>query len=115
MIKMEFGIIDHIDLQKDYSSYEPQKNHCIMLDDDLYMNDWCIATWDMPTYFHQIDRPSCSFARWGVTLIPPTSLPQFLKIVQTTKHNNVHPDLKALKRMIYKAIKENKFIIHFGV
>ena len=40
MIKTQFGIIDEIDCNKDYSEYEPDKYNCVYIDDDIYINDW---------------------------------------------------------------------------
>lgn len=35
MIKTEFGIIENIEQNKDYSNYEPEKYNCIFIDDNL--------------------------------------------------------------------------------
>ncbi len=37
------------------------------------------------TYFHSLKRPGFGLARWGVTLIPPESLPAFQEIVLSDK------------------------------
>lgn len=57
MIRMEFGIIDELDPDRDYSrTYDPEKFGCMTLDDDLYMNDWYVAALDMPSYFSMIRK-----------------------------------------------------------
>lgn len=39
MIKTEFGIIEDIEETEEYS-YNPEKYHCVFIDDDVYINDW---------------------------------------------------------------------------
>ena len=52
MIKAEFGIIDKIDITKDYSGYEPETYGCIWISDDEYIDIWQPALSVMQTYFH---------------------------------------------------------------
>ena len=115
MIKTEFGIIDEIDYGKDYGIYEPEKYNCVYIDDDVYINDWWQRLTTMKTYFHKMDRPSFALARWGVTIIPPESLPTFQDIVITDRRINTDKHLVALADKIQEAINRNKFMIHFGV
>ncbi len=115
MIKIEFGIIDQIDPEKDYGTYEPEIYDCVAIDDHIYINDWWERLTQLKTYFHSLKRPANALARWGVTLIPPESLPGFLKIVQEDKRINKDRKLKALAEKIKKAIKGQKYMIHFGV
>lgn len=38
--RVEFGIIDDFDINKDYGdSYDPQRHHCVAICDDA-LNDW---------------------------------------------------------------------------
>lgn len=115
MIKTEFGIIEQIDPAKDYSGYEPETYHCTAIDDDRYINDW----WDrlvlMKTYFHNLKRPATGLARWGVTLIPPESLPQFQEIVLSDRRLRTDDNLVLLADKIQEAIKRHKYMIHYGV
>lgn len=115
MIKAEFGIIDEIDITKDYSEYNPDKYCCIAIDDDEYINDWWNELSIIKTYFHNLNRPSTALARYGVTLIPPESLSAFLNIVLTDKRIYKDKNLIDLADKIEQAINENKFMIHYGV
>lgn len=115
MIKAEFGIIDDIEFGKDYSEYEPNKYHCVYIDDDLYINDWWERLLGMKTYFHNTNRPETALARWGVTLIPPESLPAFYEIVANDPRINEDEFLVALANKIVEAMDKNKFMIHYGV
>ncbi|QDR79617.1 hypothetical protein [Sporomusa termitida] len=115
MIKAEFGIIDKVDFHKDYSEYEPQRYHCIYIDDDVYINDWWERLSTMKTYFHCMDRPEFALARWGVTLIPPESLPIFLDIVISDPRIETDRHLYELANRIREAIDANKFMIHYGL
>ena len=114
MIKTEFGVIEDIGETKEYS-YDPEKYQCVYIDDDIYIDDW----WDklvlLKTYFHSLDRPEFGLARWGITLIPPESLPGFQDIVLSDKRINEDAHLRELADKIQDAINRNKFMIHFGV
>lgn len=114
MIKAEFGIVEDIEETKQYS-YAPEKYHCVCIDDDIYIDDW----WDklvlLKTYFHSLDRPEFGLARWGITLIPPESLPAFQEIVLSDKRINEDANLRELSEKIRDAARRNKFMIHFGV
>jgi len=115
MVRTEFGIIDDIDLSKDYSEYEPQKYNCVFIDDDVYINDWWQQLCEMKTYFHSMDRPETALARFGVTIIPPESLPYFLSIVSGDSRIDSDQHLMELVRVIQMAIERGKYMIHFGV
>ena len=99
---------------KEYS-YDPEKYQCVYIDDDIYIDDW----WDklvlLKTYFHSLDRPELGLARWGITIIPPDSLPGFQEIVLSDKRINEDVHLRDLADKIQDAISRNKFMIHFGV
>ena len=115
LIKAEFGIIDCFDETRDYGVYEPEQYHCVCIDDDRYIDDW----WDrlrlMKTYFHCFSRPEMGLARYGVTLIPPESLPAFQDIVLSDHRINQDEQLVLLAQVIRKAIQEGKYMIHFGM
>ena len=115
MVKTEFGIIDEIDINKDYSEYEPHKYHCVFIDDDAYINDWWLQLCKMKTFFHRIDRPNTALARYGVTIIPPESLQFFLSIVKGDSRINSDKHLSELATMIQTAMDSGKHMIHFGV
>lgn len=115
MIKAEFGIIDHIDCNRDYSVYEPEKFGCIAIDDDIYLDDWWSQLTSMKTYFHSLDRPSFALARYGITLIPPESLSTFQNIVISDKRIHNDENLVLLLEKIAQAIREKKYMIHYGI
>ena len=113
MIKAEFGIIEDIEETQKYF-YDPEKYQCVWIDDDIYIDDW----WDklvlLKTYFHSLDRPEFGLARWGITLIPPESLPGFQELVLSDRRINEDAQLRELADKIQDAISRNKFMIHFG-
>lgn len=115
MIKTEFGIIDEIDLKKDYSDYEPEKYNCVYIDDDIYINDWWEQLTAMKTYYHNMNRPELALDRWGVTLIPPESLPIFQDSVISDHRIKTDSHLIELANKIAEAIDKQKFMIHYGV
>ena len=114
MAKAEFGIIEDIMETREYS-YNPEKYHCVSIDDEVYIEDW----WDklvlLKTYFHNLNRPDFGLARWGITLIPPESLPAFQEGVIADRRMNRDGQLAALSDKISEAIRREKYMIHFGV
>lgn len=115
MIATQFGIIDNISQDKDYSSYEPEKYHCIDIDDEKYIDDWWPKLSIMKTFFHNLNRPSLGLARYGVTLIPPESLVIFQDIVLSDERIKDDDHLICLAERIETAIRENKYLIHYGI
>ena len=113
MIKAQFGIIEDIGETQKYF-YASEKYQCVCIDDDIYIDDW----WDklvlLKTYFHSLDRPEFGLARYGITLIPPESLPGFQEIVLSDRRINRDANLRKLADKIQDAISRNKFMIHFG-
>ncbi len=113
MIKTECGIIEDIEETQEYS-YDPEKYQCVCIDDDIYIDDW----WDklvlLKTYFHSLDRPEFGLARWGITLIPPESLPGFQELVLSDRRINEDAHLRELADKIQDAISRNKFMIHYS-
>lgn len=114
MIKTHFGIIEDIEETQKYT-YHPEKYHCVYIDDELYIDDW----WDklilLKTYFHSLNRPEFGLARYGITLIPPETLPAFQNIVLSDRRIYKDEHLAALASKIQEAISRNKYMIHFGV
>ena len=118
MIKAEFGIIENFDESADYTEYSPKKYHCVAIDDDLYMNDWWNALLQIDTfnvYSKGVLQPQKALSRWGITIIPPSSLPALLDIVLSDKRSKKDKRLIAFAGLIHQAIIENKYMIHYGV
>ena len=51
----------------------------------------------------------------GITLIPPESLQQFSDIVTRANRHYKSQKLVLLIDMLYEAMENNKFLIHFGI
>ena len=115
MIKTEFGIIDDFDPNKEYLEYEPQRYNCVAIDDDEYINEWWPYLLKIPTYNMSIMRPQKALSRWGITLIPPESLPDLLTIVINDVRIKSDPNPVLLKNEICKSIEEEKYMIHYGI
>ena len=118
MIKAEFGIIKDFDKKKDYTGYYPEKYNCVAIDDDLYLNDWWQALMQIDTfnvYSKGVLQPQKALSRWGITIIPPKSLPAFLDIVKNDNRCNNDDHLITLVNLIEEAIKMQRYVIHYGV
>ena len=114
MIKTEFGIIEDINETQSYS-YDPDKYHCVFIDDEIYIDDWWNKLLLLKTYFHSLNRPEFGLARYGITLIPPESLPVFQEIVLSDKRMKQDENLVKLAETIQDAIQRNKYMIHYGI
>lgn len=110
----EFGIIDEFEKDKDYSNYEPEKYHCVAIEDDI-LDDWWNQLVLIKTYFHCYNRQEFALARWGVTLIPPESLEPFYGIVASDNRSKSSKELIDLMNLIKKAIFDDKYVIHYGI
>lgn len=114
MAKTQFGIIEDIRELQGYF-YDPERYNCVAIADDIYIDDWWERLVLMKTYFHNLNRPELGLARYGITLIPPESLPAFLEIVLSDKRKNEDENLIVLAKKIHEAIDRDKYMIHFGV
>ncbi|WP_339192916.1 short-chain dehydrogenase [Aeribacillus sp. FSL K6-8210] len=110
----EFGILDELDKTREYNDYEPHKYQCISVDDDV-INDLHPHLLKMKTYFHSFTRPAHGLAYWGVTIIPPESLPLFYDVVTAAKDYHQSSELRELAAKILQAKEQNKHMIHYGV
>ena len=118
MIKTEFGIVENFNAKEDYTEYSPKKYHCVAIDDDLYLNDWWNALSYIDTfnvYTKGVLQPQKALSRWGITIIPPKSLTDFLDIVIKDKRYKKDANLVALATLIEEAVKAQKYVIHYGV
>lgn len=78
MIKTEFAIVEYFD----NGEYVIDKSIALVyIDDDTYINDWWSKLLTIKTYYQNLNQPSQALDRWGITLIPPESLPSFQDII----------------------------------
>ncbi len=109
MAKHEFGIMQEAPKHGHrYDEYQPQKYNCISVNDD-YLEDIVAQFNDIDFFWHTIDLPGKGLAYTGVTLIPPTSMPAFIAVIDNRR------GLSELKALMIRAVFENKWIIHFGL
>lgn len=91
-----------------YDEYEPQKYNCVSVDDD-YLEDIVSRFNHIDFYWHTLDIKGKGLDYCGITLISPESLNEFIYAIREID------DLKELELLSEKAIKENKWLIHFGL
>jgi len=118
VIKAEFGIIENFNEKRDYTGYLPEQYHCVAIDDDRYISDWWEALLTMDTfnvYSERILQPQKALSRWGITIIPPDSLPILLSIVTSDKRYQRDKRLHLFANLIQTAIERKKHMIHYGV
>ena len=109
MAKHEFGIMPEApQAGKRYDEYEPWKYHCISVeDDDIEKVDRASA--DIECFWHTTDVKGKGLAYCGVTLIPPESLRMFVDVIRDIS------DLSELEDLMKKALREHRWVIHFGI
>lgn len=117
--KHEFGIMDYVEKNKSYIDYEPERYNCVSVDDDIfneiYNKNYEDKIKKIETFAHNTNRPYEGFAYCGITLIPPKSLKQFLDIIIVENVNYRSKQLEILIEKISDAIKNSKYLIHFGI
>lgn len=120
MDSIAFGVITHIDKDRDYSRYESraqlllaQKHFgCISLEEDI-VNDWLDGLASMPSYVNHIKSGFQGISPFGVTLIPPKSV----SLLQAAIENSIHaqkPPVQKLIKLCKKARAGKKYMIVFG-
>ena len=109
MAKHDFGIMEIAPYKgKRYDKYEPEKYNCISVDDDYIENiqeQLCV----FDSYSHTIDCETKGLEYCGITLIPPTSINLFIKVIENIS------ELTVLKDLLFMAQQNKKFVIHFGI
>ena len=91
-----------------YDEYEPQKYNCISVD-DYYLEDIVSHFNHIASYWHTLDIKGKGLEYSGITLVPPESLREFINVIYNID------GLYELRLLSEKALKENKWIIHFGL
>ncbi|HZH61154.1 MAG TPA: short-chain dehydrogenase [Metabacillus sp.] len=110
----EFGIIDHIEMERNEFVYEPLKYNCISVDDEVI----CTLSEHLSivrTYFHSLQRPEFGLAYWEITIIPPESLSLFYDVVSSSTSFKKSAELNELATKINQAREQKKYMIHYGV
>lgn len=110
----QFGIIANFDKQEAYIHYAPDHYKCIAVNDDM-IEELKEQLAMMKTYFHTYNRPANGLAYWGITLIPPESLPLFLEIVLSNKNRRKSKEHTDLAIKILEAQETKKYMIHYGI
>ena len=109
MAKHEFGIMqEHPQKWQRYDEYDPQSYNCISVNDD-YLEDIVVKFNGFDLYWHTLDVPAKGIAYAGITLIPPTSIPALITVIE-----NIY-GLSELKVLLQNAYHVNKWVIHFGL
>ena len=109
MARHEFGIMQNVPQQgKRYDDYEPWEYDCISVDDE-YLEGIVENFNHIDFYWHTLGIKKKGIAYSGVTLIPPCSIQAFMDVIKDISA------LYELKELSQKALKENKWIIHFGI
>ncbi|ACV63007.1 conserved hypothetical protein [Desulfofarcimen acetoxidans DSM 771] len=111
MAKHEFGIFETDPApEASYDTFEPEKYNCIAVDDD-YIEPLLEKLRLLETYSYRISLPIKGLEYTGITLLSPSVLLQFEKIINSTGLTG----LQVLSDKIEEAIQRNKFMIHYGL
>ena len=109
MARHEFGIMQTPPKRgKRYDAYEPQKYHCISID-DAYIETLDPRLTHLDFFWHTTEVAGKGLAYCGVTLIPPEAAAKMAVIIEKNE------PLAALCALLQRADAENKWVIHFGL
>ena len=104
-----FGIMDRPpEPGRDYGDYAPERYVCAWAEDDA-LQEAAEAVSNVDCYWETLDRPSKGLAWYGVTLVPPDSLPALLSALED------RPGLQPVRRLLAQAERAHQFVIHFGI
>lgn len=104
-----FGLMDQPpEPGRDYGDYAPERYVCAWAEDDA-LQEAAEALSGLECYWHALDRPEKGLAWYGVTLIPPESLPALLSALED------RPGLQPVRRLLAQAERAHQFVIHFGI
>ena len=119
---VDFGIINTFEPGKNYSELDRRYSNpyqhfleeyrCISVPDDI-VNEWIVPSQIIPTYLESSKRDFKGIDHYGITLLPPTSLPMLLEIVKPWKEAD--ESVPRLIQLIQEAIKGEKYMIVYGV
>ncbi|MCR1897919.1 hypothetical protein NSA47_02820 [Irregularibacter muris] len=111
MAKHEFGIMQRKPFFHDrFDTYNPPKYNCIEIH-DVFIEEVMMDLLDMDCYWHTLQRPEKGLAYYGITLIPPKSMEDFISIL-LSKNKEEYTALIALAN---QAKEKRKYIIHYGI
>ncbi len=119
----EFGIVSGVEPHTNYVKDIPyaeglKRFQCISIADE-YINLLIPLTWDISTYSDGLFRKYSGLDHYGVTLIPPESLTQFIERIEKHQKTRTEKDeYNALGRLIAllkKAKKKNGYVISYGI
>ena len=84
----------------------------VKISDDIINS---ISFTNVETYFNYYQKKYKQYDLnlFGITIIPPTSLEQFLKIIKS--HNKSNKVMNDLIELTEEAIEGNNYIIHYGI
>lgn len=111
----QFGIIKEFDKNKEYSAYEPDICEKIVSVDDDIVSLWYFDTMNMICYTGNTTKLSKGINMCGATVIPPDSLYRLIEIVERRTPRDKQEDTDELIRLITSAIRQDKYMIHYGV
>ena len=117
--QIDIGYIDHFDETFDYSyadediAYKQiyEMHHCVSIPEETF-SLWGKYLSKLPTCFCSVKHPGMGVDACGVTLIPPTSLPPFLSVMQASHSAADYDQLLAL---LNHALDLKKYVICFGI
>lgn len=109
MAKYELGIMENPpEKGRRYDKYNPWDYPRLeVIEDDVL--DPVLLKFKAVVYWHTLDIKADVVAMTGINLIPPESLPTLICLVKS------NPELIRLEKLLETAVKENKFVILFGL
>lgn len=110
----QFGIVNDVDPEREYVDYQPWRYQSVGVDDEL-VNQLATGLQALPTYWHSLNRPAQGLAYWGITLIPPESLPALAAAVADLRQVVESAQLAVLAALVADARRQQSTIIHFGI
>ncbi len=111
MARHEFAILKQTPSWDDvFDTYEPEKYHSSAVD-DVFIEPILVDLQEMDCYWHTLQQPGKGLAHSGITLIPPSSMEAFLRILTAQNKPEYSPPIQ----MAMEAKENGYYLIHFGI
>ncbi|MBU5426277.1 hypothetical protein KQI41_07590 [Tissierella pigra] len=111
MANHEFGIMETTPKENQrFDEYDPKKYKHIKIDDD-FIEPLLAEFQSIPCYWHTLKHPETNLAYYGITLIPPESMGNFISVFNSQPSEQYNEIIELFEQ----AKRKNKYIIHFGI
>lgn len=118
---VDIGYLDSFDPNHDYYSWGDQSwddlvksHHCIPIFSDVF-NEWC-QIFEGRVYYGSLSRPGTVPDWCGITLIPPETIPELIRVIHQTDPAIMQGEpIEELLVLLEQTLSAQKYAICYGI